>query len=236
MPFSSAPTTAFVQLDAITKRYREGAGGRTVFSGLSAHIAKGEIIALFGRSGSGKSTLLNLLAGIDPPDAGRVVIDGTDLAAANERARTVFRRRNIGFVFQSFNLIPTLTAMENLLLRVELDGRADAASRARATALLDEVGLAARADSFPDRLSGGEQQRVAVAAALVHQPALILADEPTGNLDEHTAATMLALLARLVRRAGATMLVATHSSEVAAIADRVWTLHDGVIQERAGEV
>jgi putative ABC transport system ATP-binding protein len=224
---------SFIALRGLGKGYREGGARSEVLRSLDASIARGEIVALCGRSGSGKSTLLNLLGGMDLPDRGEVVIDGVALSRLGERERTLFRRRRIGMVFQFFNLIPTLTVAENLHLRLELEGTLDASTRARADALLAEVGLAARAGSFPDRLSGGEQQRVAVAAALVHRPDLVLADEPTGNLDAENAALVLDLLRRLVRRDRQTLVVATHSPEIAAVADRVWTMKDGGLAESA---
>ena len=181
---------------------------------------------LVGRSGTGKSTLLNLLSGIDPPNSGEVVIDGVTISALSERERTLFRRDKIGFVFQFFNLIPTLTVEENILLPLELKGRVGPEQHRTALALLDEVGLADRAGSFPDRLSGGEQQRVAVARALAHDPLLVLADEPTGNLDLETGLQVLDLLDRLTRRAGKTMVMVTHSREVVGIADRVFRVED----------
>jgi putative ABC transport system ATP-binding protein len=199
---------------------------------VSLTIASGEIVVLVGRSGSGKSTLLNLIAGIDHPTAGTVAVNGTDLTALDEQARTRFRRRHIGFVFQFFNLIPLLTVEENLLLPLDLNGRADAAGVARARALLERVGLGGRGDSFPERLSGGEQQRVAIARALIHEPDIILADEPTGNLDADTAADVLGLLDALAREAGRTVLMATHSREVIGVADRIFTVQRGALVER----
>jgi len=184
-----------------------------------------------GRSGSGKSTLLNVIAGIDHPTAGAVIVDGTDLTALDEHARTLFRRRHIGFVFQFFNLIPLLTVEENLLLPLDLNGRADAEGAKRARALLERVGLGDRGDSFPERLSGGEQQRVAIARALIHDPVLILADEPTGNLDVETAAGVLDLLDTLAREAGRTVLMVTHSREVVGVADRIFTVQRGRLVE-----
>ena len=182
-----------VELRQLGKTYREGETERVVLRDVSLTIARGEIVVLVGRSGSGKSTLLNLIAGIDRPTAGSVAVNGTDITAPDEQARTRFRRRHIGFVFQFFNLIPLLTVEENLLLPLDLNGRADAKGVTRARELLERVGLAGRGDSFPERLSGGEQQRVAIARALIHDPALILADEPTGNLDADTAAGVLEL-------------------------------------------
>jgi putative ABC transport system ATP-binding protein len=173
------------------------------------------------------------VAGIDRPTAGNVVVNGTDLTALEEQARTHFRRRHIGFVFQFFNLIPLLTVEENLLLPLDLNGRADATGVARARALLERVGLAGRGDSFPERLSGGEQQRVAIARALIHDPDIILADEPTGNLDADTAAGVLDLLDSLAREAGRTVLMATHSREVIGVADRILTIERGALVERS---
>ncbi|MDX1592824.1 MAG: ABC transporter ATP-binding protein [Gammaproteobacteria bacterium] len=216
-----------VRLSGLCRHFREGEARRTVFDGLDLSIARGERVVLYGRSGSGKTTLLNLVSGIDRPDAGRVEIDGTRLDLLDEEGRTRFRRAHVGFIHQFFNLLPTLTVLENLLLPLELNGLDDAAGRARAEALLGEVGLAERRDSFPDRLSGGEQQRVAVARALVHEPRLLLADEPTGNLDAETGAAVLELLRRLADAAGRTLLVATHSREAAAIADRVLVFDHG---------
>ncbi len=203
--------------------WREGGRVREVLRGAALDARAGECIALVGRSGSGKSTLLNLIGGIDPPDGGSVIINDQDLTRMDERARTLFRRRHIGFVYQFFNLLPTLTVLENLLLPLELNRR----DPDRARTLLDAVGLADRAGDFPDRLSGGEQQRVAIARALVHEPALVLADEPTGNLDEETGRRILALLMRLARENGGILLIVTHAREVAASADRVLTLVDG---------
>jgi putative ABC transport system ATP-binding protein len=202
-----------------------------VLSDVSVAIEPGEIVVLVGRSGSGKSTLLNLIAGIDRPTSGRVVVDGTDLTALDEDARTRFRRRRIGFVFQFFNLIPLLSVEENLLLPLELNGKADAAGVARARGLLERVGLGDRGASRPERLSGGEQQRVAIARALVHDPGLILADEPTGTLDAETAAAVLALLDGLAREAGKTVVMVTHSREVVGVADRIFDVQRGRLVE-----
>jgi putative ABC transport system ATP-binding protein len=221
-----------VELRQLSKTYREGEAERAVLRDVSLAIAPGEIVVLVGRSGSGKSTLLNLVAGIDRPTAGSVVVNGTDLTALDEQARTQFRRRHIGFVFQFFNLIPLLTVEENLLLPLDLNGQADVKGVARARALLERVGLGGRGESYPERLSGGEQQRVAIARALIHDPALILADEPTGNLDADTAADVLALLDSLARESGRTVLMATHSREVIGVADRIFTIERGALIEK----
>jgi putative ABC transport system ATP-binding protein len=222
-----------VELRRLTKIYREGDRERIVLREVDAAIHPGELVVVVGRSGSGKSTLLNLIGGIDRPTAGEVVVDGVVLTRVSEEARTRFRRRHLGFVFQFFNLIPTLTVEENLRLPLELNGRGGPAARDAARALLSEVGLADRGEAFPERLSGGEQQRVAVARALVHDPALVLADEPTGNLDLETGRQVLDLLDRLTRRAGKTMVMATHSTELLGLADRLLTIHDGHLVERA---
>jgi putative ABC transport system ATP-binding protein len=218
-----------VRLDRVSKSFEEAGRRRVVLHEASAAFGQGELIALLGRSGSGKSTLLNLISGIDTPDSGEISVGGRALTGLSERERTLFRRTSVGFIFQFYNLVPTLTVFENLLLPLELNGRA--AERARAEALLDQVGLADRAGAYPDRLSGGEQQRVAVARALVHDPLLVLADEPTGNLDAETGAGVLRLLDTLTRRAGKTLLMVTHSAEIASAADRVFRIAEGHLVE-----
>jgi len=223
---------ALVEARGLTKTYREGDTERVVLREVEVSIARGELAVVIGRSGSGKSTLLNLVAGIDRPTGGEVVIDGTPLTRLGERERTLYRRRHIGFVFQFFNLVPTLTVEENLLLPLELNGRGGATARDAVRALLGEVGLADRARSFPDQLAGGEQQRVAVARALVHEPLLVLADEPTGNLDLATGREVLDVLDRLTRRAGKTLLMVTHSPEVVGLADRLFAIDHGRLVER----
>jgi putative ABC transport system ATP-binding protein len=225
--------TPLVELRGVSKSYREGDRVHDVLRGADAAIGEGEIAVLLGRSGTGKSTLLNLVGAIDRPDAGEVLVAGRSLGRLDERERTLFRRRDVGFVFQFFNLVPTLTVLENLLLPLELNGRAGVEGRERARALLDEVGLADRVAAFPDRLSGGEQQRVAVARAVIHDPRLILADEPTGNLDLETGRAVLDLLDRVTRRAGKTMIMVTHGREVVGLADRVFALEGGRLAERA---
>jgi putative ABC transport system ATP-binding protein len=215
---------ALVRLDRVTKDYSEGRELRHVLTDASLEVGEGEFVAIRGRSGSGKSTVLNLVAGIDRPSSGEIYVAGTALSQLGSRERTLLRRDHIGFVFQFFNLIPTLSVLENVLLPAELSGRDE--SR-RAADLLERVGLADRAASFPDRLSGGEQQRVAIARALVRDPRLVLADEPTGNLDDATGATVMGLLDALTRRAGKTLLLATHSREVGALADRAVTIDAG---------
>jgi putative ABC transport system ATP-binding protein len=216
-----------VELRGVSRTYREGEGERIVLRGVDLVIGRGEFAVLVGRSGSGKSTLLNLVSGIDAPTAGEVLIEGTAITRLGERERTLFRRRHIGFIFQFFNLVPTLTVAENLQLPLALLGRDAMVARARVQELLGQVALTDRASSFPDRLSGGEQQRVAVARALAHDPRLVLADEPTGNLDTESAERVLSLLSSLSRARGTTVIVVTHSTDVARLADRVLTLKDG---------
>ncbi|MCE2486702.1 MAG: ABC transporter ATP-binding protein [Desulfurellaceae bacterium] len=228
-----------IELRRLTKVYQEGERSHTVLREVNLTIQAGEFVVLLGRSGSGKSTLLNLISGIDMPTAGEVVVyPGLDesgplsLARLSEQQRTLFRRRHIGFVFQFFNLLPTLSIQENILLPLELNGWDAERAEQASLAMLDRVGLADRAGDFADRLSGGEQQRVAIARALVHEPLLILADEPTGNLDIETGRTVLGLLDRLTRQAGKTLLMVTHSQEVIGMADRIFSIQDGHLLER----
>ena len=216
-----------ISLRHLSKSFSEGRRQHRVLDDVSADFLRGETIAVRGRSGSGKSTLLNLVGGIDTPDAGRVVVAGVDLTGLSERDRTLFRREHIGFVYQAFNLVPTLDVADNIRLVLELNGVPPRESQDRIEELLEAVGLADRADSYPDVLSGGEQQRVAIARALCHEPAVVIADEPTGNLDDSTADVVLALLDRLVRDRGGTMLIATHSARVAAVCDREIEIHGG---------
>jgi putative ABC transport system ATP-binding protein len=217
----------------LCRRFREGEREHVVLDNVSLDVKRGETVGLRGRSGSGKSTLLNLVGGIDVPDSGRVAVAGVDITQLDEHRRTLFRRKNIGFVYQSFNLVPTLTVGDNVRLVLELNKVTAIEAQSRIDRLLDAVGLADRADSYPDVLSGGEQQRVAIARALSHGPAVLLADEPTGNLDDSTADVVLTLLNDLVRRTGGTMLIATHSERVASMCDRVLELHNGRLEARA---
>ncbi len=220
-----------VTITHLSKSFEEGGKERTVLHEVDLEIGRAEFVVLLGKSGSGKSTLLNLLGGIDTPTTGSIQIAGIDLTALNEHDRTLFRRKHIGFIFQFYNLLPTLTVEENILLPLELNGRTDKASRAYAYDLLEQVGLADRRASYPDRLSGGEQQRIAIARALVHDPLLILADEPTGNLDADTGRIVIELLDRLTRQAGKNLIMATHSADVIAYADRVLRIDDGMVHE-----
>ena len=222
---------ALVRLDRVTKDFTEGQVTRHVLREADLAVAQGSFVAIRGRSGSGKSTVLNLVAGIDRPTAGEVYVGDTCVTRLSPRDRTLYRRDHMGFVFQFFNLIPTLTVLENVLLPAELGG--DAAAQPRASDLLERVGLWDRRDTFPDRLSGGEQQRVAIARALVRDPRLVLADEPTGNLDDATGVAVMELLEAVTRRAGRTLLLVTHSREVAALADQVFTIEDGHLVAQA---
>jgi putative ABC transport system ATP-binding protein len=208
---------------------RLSSGGRavTVLDGVSLDVARGECVAVTGPSGSGKSTLLGLIAGLDAPTSGVVEVDGIELTRLDEDALAHFRRDRIGFVFQSFHLIPTLTAAENVAIPLELAGVREA--REHAAVLLDDVGLAPRAHHYPSQLSGGEQQRVALARAVARRPGLVLADEPTGNLDSATGASIIALLLRLNRERGSTLVLVTHDAALAGQADRQIALRDGRI-------
>jgi putative ABC transport system ATP-binding protein len=228
-------SSPLVQITNLSKSFEEGDRTRTVLAELSADFAEGEFAVLLGRSGSGKSTLLNLISGIEKPTSGDVEIHGVPITRLRERDRTLFRRDNIGFVFQFFNLIPTLTVLENVTLPQELAGKNGRSIKEAAMELLSQVGLADRAEAFPDKLSGGEQQRVAIARALAHNPLLLLADEPTGNLDEETGEKVLDMLLTLTRSAGKTLIMATHSAEVIPFADRVFSIHDGrLVKEDEG--
>jgi len=223
---------AVLRVTDLWKRYDQAGGAACpALRETSFSVEAGQIVALYGSSGSGKTTLLNLLAGLDRPSGGRIEIGGQDLDDLGEAGRTRLRRRSIGFVFQFFNLLPTLTAAENVFLALELAGMPDPA---RARGALAAVGLAGKEQRFPHELSGGEQQRVAIARALVKEPALILADEPTGNLDTRTGDAVLDLLAGQCRDAGATLMMATHSPRTSRIADRILHMVDGVLREGPG--
>ena len=210
-------------VEGLVKRF----GARMVLDGLSLDVAAGEYVAIVGESGSGKSTLLNLIAGLDQPDAGRVAVAGTDLAAMNDEQRTLTRRAKLGFVFQSFHILPHLTVEQNVELPLVLLGVARDLRVERVAELLTAIGLGDRGVSMPRELSGGELQRIALARALVHRPALILADEPTGNLDPDTAQAVLQLVAREIRARGAGGVLVTHSASAAQSADRILVLDHG---------
>lgn len=219
----------YLELQGLYKSYFDGSGDHHILKGADLNIEKGETVAILGSSGSGKSTLLNLIAGIDLPDQGEVRIDGKSLGQMSEKNRTLLRRRTMGFVFQSFNLIPTLNVYENLMLPLELNQISK--NSGIISQMLEALGLKGREESHPDRLSGGEQQRVAIARALMHQPSLLLADEPTGNLDAETSQETLKLINHLVHRSRTTMIMATHSQEVIEWVDRVLGIEDGKLIE-----
>jgi len=223
----NAVTPAWIELDNVSKRY----GQQPVLDGACVTVERGQFVAVMGRSGSGKSTLLRLIGGLEAADSGSVCVDGTDLTVLTETERARRRRQGLGFVFQSFNLIPTLTVSENVELPLALNGVPEADVRRRSRELLEELGLGSCANRFPEDISGGEQQRVAVARAVIHEPKLVLADEPTGNLDVETAHHVLELLQRTCRDRNATLLIATHSAEIAAQAARVLTIRAGRIED-----
>ena len=216
-----------LRFDGVVKAFPSGTGTVRALDGLTLDVGPGGFTAIVGRSGSGKSTLLNLAAGIDTPTSGEVLVDGQPLSRLGDDALTRLRRDRIGVVYQFFHLLPTLDVRENVALPLLLAGRPERDALAAADARLAEVDLVPRARARPHTLSGGELQRAAVARALVHEPALVLADEPTGNLDSRSASQVVELMAALVRRHGATLLMVTHSRDAAAAADRVVTLSDG---------
>jgi putative ABC transport system ATP-binding protein len=220
-----------VRTVGLTRRYKMGESFVDALRGADLTITQGEFVALVGPSGSGKSTVLNLIGGLDQPTSGQVWINGTELSASDERTLTQHRRQHVGFVFQSFNLLPRLTAQENVALPLMFSGVPEKERLAQAQTLLEHVGLEARMSHRPTQLSSGEQQRVAIARALVGQPALLLADEPTGNLDTVTGAEIMQLLKTLNQDQGLTLLVVTHDPEVAAFADRVVRLRDGQVEQ-----
>jgi putative ABC transport system ATP-binding protein len=216
------------------RRFEGASGRREVLAGVWLELAAGDYVAIMGESGVGKSTLLNLIAGLDMPDSGSIAIDGQDLAGLDDDALTVLRREKLGFVFQAFHVLPYLSVHDNVALPLSLLGVAERQLRARVGEMLEKVGLGDRRASLPRELSGGELQRVAIARALVHRPKLLLADEPTGNLDPETARAVLELLRHSVREAGAAGILVTHSPEAAATADRVMILGaDGMRQRPA---
>jgi putative ABC transport system ATP-binding protein len=220
---------AILEALALTKIIDTGTHRVEILRGVDFEVPAGQFVAIMGASGSGKSTLLGLLAGLDTPTSGSIVIDGTDITGLSEDKLAVVRGRKIGFVFQSYQLIPTLTAEENVLLPHELSGGGVSAGTARARELLQSVGLSDRMDHYPVQLSGGEQQRVALARAFMVKPPILMADEPTGNLDSVNGAHVLKLLIELNRREGTTLVLVTHDSSLTEHADRIVTLRDGRI-------
>jgi putative ABC transport system ATP-binding protein len=219
-----------IELTNVSKTVRSGAGPLTILQPLDLTIPQGAFAAIVGPSGSGKSTLLGLIAGLDAPTTGRIVIGGVDITRLSEDALAKLRGQRIGFVFQFFHLIPTLTALENVLVPMEIAARDDA--RTRGAALLDEVGLSERGHHYPSQLSGGEQQRVAVARALANEPSVLLADEPTGNLDTANGRHVLELLRGVNQRRGTTVVMVTHDHALAAAADTRYEMRDGAIVNR----
>jgi putative ABC transport system ATP-binding protein len=225
------PSPEIISVHGLHMHYTLGASRIDVLREVDLHIPAGQSVAVAGPSGSGKSSLLLLLAGLERPGAGRIVVAGADLATLDRDALADLRRDHIGIVFQSFHLLPSLNALDNVALPLQIAGAADALPRARA--LLQRVGLGARLDHYPRQLSGGEQQRVAIARALVHRPRVLLADEPTGNLDDHTGAMVRDLLFELHVDSGATLVLVTHDPAFAERCDRVLQLHDGRLREAA---
>ncbi len=227
---SAAPA---VETEDLRRVYGEGGTAVRALDGVSIRIERGEMVAIMGPSGSGKSTLLHLLGALETPSAGRIALAGRRFESLGEKQLTLLRRETIGFVFQFFNLLPALSAEENVVLPALIAGKRDAETRARAVELLDRVGLGARRTHLPSELSGGEQQRVSIARALLLEPELVLADEPTGNLDSRSSAEILALLSELNRDEGHTIVMVTHDPAAAATAGRVIYLRDGLV---AGEL
>ena len=233
---NTPPTTSpLISLANVSHSYLEGGAPLKVLDNVSLDIQQSEKVALLGRSGCGKSTLLNLISGIDLPEQGEIIIDGENICTLTETRRTLFRRNHIGFIYQFFNLIPSLTALENVALTLELKGVSATQARERSMALLSRLGVADKSASFPSRLSGGEQQRIAIARALVHSPEVVLADEPTGNLDAQTGAAVLEVLHDILDESKSSLLLVTHSLAVARSANRIVTLEDGAISEREGD-
>jgi putative ABC transport system ATP-binding protein len=223
--------SGFLRLVNLSKGYFDGKKQRVVLERTCFQFQRGEFTAILGKSGSGKTTLLNLISGIDRADSGSIFLNDIDLTNLSENERTMIRRKKVGFIFQFFNLIPTLSIWENVTLPLELNNQMDTRGRKKAEELLEAVSLLDRKSHFPDQLSGGEQQRISIARALVHDPLLLLADEPTGNLDEETGIGVLKLLDQLTRKNGKNLILVTHSPTAAAFADRILILKDGHLSE-----
>ena len=215
-----------IHLENVSKSYEEGIHA---IRNMSIHIEKGEFVAIVGTSGSGKSTLLNMIGGLDVPTSGKVIVDGKDLSTLKDEQLTIFRRRKIGFIFQNYNLVPVLNVYENIVLPVELDG--DQVDKNYMQEVVRMLGLEDRLNNMPNNLSGGQQQRVAIARALVSKPAIVLADEPTGNLDSRTSSDVLGLLKVSSQKFHQTLVMITHNNEIAQLADRIVRIEDGKISE-----
>src|SRR5688572_18797857 len=226
------PSMSPLVVENVKKRFRQGEADVDALAGISLDVAAGQFLAVMGASGSGKSTLLHLMAGLASPDGGRVLVNGEDLTQLNDRALTLFRRRQIGLVFQAFNLIPTLTAEENIGLPLMLDGKTPAEVKAKVDELMHRLGMTSRRGHRPDAMSGGEQQRCAIGRALVAEPSVILADEPTGNLDSANSRAVCELLRDLSLIHNKTIVMVTHEPSVAAYATEVAVLKDGKLVER----
>ena len=221
---------AILQVENLKKIYGTGPNAVHALDGVNLSVEKGEFVAVVGTSGSGKSTLLHMLGGLDRPTSGKVLVDGKDIFSLKEEALTIFRRRTIGFVFQSYNLVPVLNVYENVVLPIELDGKK--VDKTFIQAILQTLGLRDRQTALPNQLSGGQQQRVAIARALASSPAIILADEPTGNLDSRTSQDVLSLLKVTSQKFSQTMVMITHNEEIAQMADRIIRIEDGKIQNQ----
>lgn len=222
------PKCAAIDVREVSKRVADAAGELTILDRVSLQVAPGETLAIVGASGSGKSTLLGIMAGLDTPSSGAVSVQGADLFSLDEDGRATLRQRQLGFVFQSFQLLPHLTALENVMLPLELRGDSDA--RAKAIAMLERVGLAARLRHYPKFMSGGEQQRVALARAFVAEPPLLMADEPTGSLDAASGAAVIELMFEMNRERGSTLVLVTHDRAIAALCARTVTMNAGRLQ------
>ena len=221
---------AILQVENLKKIYGTGPNAVHALDGVNLSVEEGEFVAVVGTSGSGKSTLLHMLGGLDRPTSGKVLVDGKDIFSLKEEALTIFRRRKIGFVFQSYNLVPVLNVYENVVLPIELDGRK--VDKTYIQTILQTLGLKDRQTALPNQLSGGQQQRVAIARALASSPAIILADEPTGNLDSQTSQDVLSLLKVTSQKFSQTMVMITHNEEIAQMADRIIRIEDGKIQNQ----
>tara|TARA_Y100000748_G_C15446074_1_gene469050 strand:+ start:282 stop:962 length:681 start_codon:yes stop_codon:yes gene_type:complete len=221
-----------IKLNHVSKHYEEGSDNREILTDINAEIKTTEVVSFIGKSGIGKSTLLNLISGIDVCDSGDITIDGVFINKLSDTKRTLFRRKNIGFVFQFFNLVSTLTIEENIALPLKLNKFDPETTNQTVDRLLEHVGLLDRKKSFPDKLSGGEQQRIAVARALSHNPKLIIADEPTGNLDTNNSSMLMELLVSLAKEYGTTIIIATHSDEVLKYSDRIMSIESGILIEK----